>query len=72
MSEPLLSTSRSSSDDQDFGEDISLDNSWIPNEKRPSCTVKKKNYEILCLYNHNHTNPFGSSLAIVNGLLVVV
>lgn len=43
MSEPLLNsnqTSRSSAeDDQDYIEDISLDNSWVPNEKRPSCMV---------------------------------
>ncbi|CAO3644150.1 unnamed protein product [Mucor fragilis] len=41
MSEPLLNsnqTSRSSAEDeQDYSEDISLDNSWVPNEKRPSC-----------------------------------
>lgn len=40
MSEPLLNQNGTrTSDDQDFGEEISLDNSWVPNEKRPSCVV---------------------------------
>lgn len=37
MSEPLLSIHNR--DDQDFGEDIALDNSWVPIEKRPSFIV---------------------------------
>ncbi|KAG2208217.1 hypothetical protein INT47_006072 [Mucor saturninus] len=37
MSEPLLNPSGTrNSDERDFGEDVSLDNSWVPNEKRPS------------------------------------
>lgn len=43
MSQPLLNsnqTSRSSAEDElDYSEDISLDNGWVPNEKRPSCMV---------------------------------
>lgn len=40
MSQALLNQYDSrSSDEQDIAEDISLDNSWVPNEKRPSCVV---------------------------------
>jgi hypothetical protein len=40
MSEPLLNSNGArSSEDQEYSEDISLDNSWVPTEKGPSCFV---------------------------------
>ncbi|KAL7331534.1 vacuolar alkaline phosphatase [Mucor circinelloides] len=50
MSQPLLNsnqTSRSSVEDElDYNEDISLDNSWVPNEKRPSCMRRYRKWII--------------------------
>lgn len=54
MSEPLLSqTEARNSDDRDFGEDMSLDNSWVPNEKRPSCIVSYPQNKLLLFITRN-------------------
>ncbi|KAG2231205.1 hypothetical protein INT48_005926 [Thamnidium elegans] len=47
MSQALLNQYESrSSDEQDLGEDISLDNSWVPNEKRSSCVSRYRKWII--------------------------